>query len=285
MPWHCFIDYNGFENRKPCNAKLIIKNTESILPIQLENEHLKHELSAYRSDADMAKSMLEQDTDIMQKQLKVLQETIRNLQTQLMENNAKEKESMLRIGDLETRLRQANVKELLLKTKIVEAATNNKQSNNINHINSLSSSSSKSSLYNATTTDVDDGAAGMLTEQSKSVASSASADAMDRTTPPTTTASVTSAIGSSVRKAEPIETDEARIIGLVAAFLTVHPFGASLDYIYSYVQRSAPHLRPKQLEEILSRHVTTFSEQVSGVGANIERKWNFCGFNIDQRRE
>lgn len=213
----------------------------------------------------MVKSMLEQDTDVKDKQMKMLQETIRNLQTQLLENSAKEKESTNRIGDLEGRLRQANVKELLLKTKIVEATT--KQLNN--HINSMSSS--KSSLQSAV--DFDDAASSVHGDPPKCLAATEIA---------TTCQPVTMSPPTTVGKAQIIHPDEARIIGLVSTFLAVHPFGASLDYVYSYVQRSAPHLRPKQLEEILSRHDTTFSEEVTGVGAKIERKWKFCGFDIEQ---
>lgn len=217
----------------------------------MENDNLKSELAAYRSDADMVKSMLELDTDVKEKQLKVLQETIRNLQTQLLENNAKEKETMGRIGDLEARLKQAHVKELLLKTKIVEA------SSKLHHQHSAANSSKNSSSH-----DSDDSSAAL--------------------------ADTAEGNGSgqqqlAVRSAEPaIHPDEARIIGLVSTFLVVHPFGASLDYVFSYVQRAAPQLRPKHLEEILARYDRTFSEEVTGVGAKIERKWKFCGFDVEQ---
>lgn len=219
----------------------------------MENDNLKSELAAYRSDADMVKSMLELDTDVKEKQLKVLQETIRNLQTQLLENNAKEKETMGRIGDLEARLKQAHVKELLLKTKIVEA------SSKLHHQHSAATSSKNSSSQ-----DSDDSSA--------AVAETADGNGCGQHQQQ-----------PAVRSAEPvIHPDEARIIGLVSTFLVVHPFGASLDYVFSYVQRAAPQLRPKHLEEILARYDRTFSEEVTGVGAKIERKWKFCGFDIEQ---
>ena len=66
----------------------------------------------------LVRSDQKSDTDVREKQFKVLQETIRNLQTQLLENKAKEKEFNMKISDLEVKLKQANVKELLLKTKI-----------------------------------------------------------------------------------------------------------------------------------------------------------------------
>lgn len=239
----------------------------------MENETLKNELAAYRSDADMVKSMLELDTDVKEKQLKVLQETIRNLQTQLLENNAKEKETMVRIGDLEARLKQAHVKELLLKTKIVEASSRQHQ-NQHQHQHHHQHSAAGSSKNSSSSPDSDD--------SSSTAAAAAVADGADGANghhqhqQQTTTTTI-------IKPPEPaIHPDEARIIGLVSTFLVVHPFGASLDYVFSYVQRAAPQLRPKHLEEILARYDRTFSEEVSGVGAKIERKWKFCGFDIEQ---
>lgn len=221
---------------------------------QIENENLKSELASYRSDADMVKSMLELDTDVKEKQLKVLQETIRNLQTQLLDNTTKEKEHIVRVSELEAKLKQANVKELLLKTKIVEA--------------------SKQQL-NVIARPLDDVAVDVTV-----IAPTTSIINLDDRTTKVDVMSTQPNLGTVV-KAERIDMDVARIIGLVATFLVVHPFGASLDYVFSYVQRSAPHLRPKELEEILSRYGSTFSEEVTGVGAKIERKWKFCGFDTE----
>lgn len=221
---------------------------------QVENESLKTELAVYRSDADIVKSMLELDTDVKEKQLKVLQETIRNLQTQLLDNNAKEKQTLGKIAELEARLKQAHVKELLLKTKIVEASK-------------LAMHTKNSTAMHA---DADADAPADAAAASKGGATDADTAAGAAAAPP---------VGRI--KTEPIRPDEARIIGLVSTFLVVHPFGASLDYVFSYVQRAAPQLRPKQLEEILARYDTTFSEEVRGVGAKIERKWRFCGFDVE----
>lgn len=196
----------------------------------------------------MLKSM-DLDKDIKEKQMQVLQETIRNLQTQLLENKNKEKENISKIIDLETRLKQANVKELLLKTKIVEAS---KQTTKL-------SDGDESDII-----DLDD----------------VKVDKTDAKQHVTNVNVSTTAMKSERNYSEEtrIGLMEARLIGLVSTFLVVHPFGASLDYIFSYVQRTAPNLRPKELEEILSRYGSIFNEEVSGIGAKIERKWKFCGF-------
>jgi hypothetical protein len=51
----------------------------------------------------------------------VLQETIRNLQRKLLETSTKEKQNEAKIVELEDSVRESNVKELLLRTKIANA--------------------------------------------------------------------------------------------------------------------------------------------------------------------
>lgn len=53
----------------------------------------------------------------------MLQETIRNLQRKLIETNTKEKQNEAKISDLEELIRDSNVKELLLRTKIANSRT------------------------------------------------------------------------------------------------------------------------------------------------------------------
>lgn len=61
--------------------------------------------------------------ELKNKQIKVLQETIRNLQRKLIETNTKEKLNDSKISELEEAIRDANVKELLLRTKVANART------------------------------------------------------------------------------------------------------------------------------------------------------------------
>lgn len=208
----------------------------------------------------------ESEADFRSQQLKVLHEAIRNLQTQLLQNKANEKENLAKISALEKQLKQANVKELLLKTRIVDVT---KQQN-------VSLKAEQSDIE---------------ISENESDKGSDVIDCTQQLTPTqtaSTTASSTSSLSEGISiqctsstgaTAPAINADEARLIGLVSTFLVVHPFGASLDYVYSYVQRMSPRLRPKELEEILGRYATIFSEEVTGVGAQIERKWKFCGFD------
>lgn len=71
---------------------------------------------------------------------------------------------------------------------------------------------------------------------------------------------------------------EAKLVGLVCCFLHVHPTGASLDYIWSYLHRLGVVCRVSELETLLEKMSVIFRQEVSGVGATIERRWHFTGY-------
>ncbi|CAG5989657.1 unnamed protein product [Menidia menidia] len=71
---------------------------------------------------------------------------------------------------------------------------------------------------------------------------------------------------------------EALLVGIISTFLHVHPFGASIEYICSYLQRLDTKINPGEVEALLSRLPCTFRQELSGVGASLEKRWNFCGF-------
>ncbi|XP_018577182.1 ecto-NOX disulfide-thiol exchanger 2 [Anoplophora glabripennis] len=72
---------------------------------------------------------------------------------------------------------------------------------------------------------------------------------------------------------------DAKLIGIISAFLNVHPFGAGLDYIWSYVSKIESNLRPAEIESLMNRFPTVFKQELVGIGANIERRWIFNAFN------
>jgi hypothetical protein len=39
-----------------------------------------------------------------------------------------------------------------------------------------------------------------------------------------------------------------------------------------------PTLRPGEVESLMSRFPTVFRQELSGIGANMERRWQFAGF-------
>lgn len=71
---------------------------------------------------------------------------------------------------------------------------------------------------------------------------------------------------------------DAKLIGLVSMFLHLHPDGASLDYLWSYVHTREPTLQPCDVEVLLSKFPALFPLEVTGVGATLERRWKFGGF-------
>ncbi|XP_059476536.1 ecto-NOX disulfide-thiol exchanger 2 isoform X2 [Neocloeon triangulifer] len=75
-----------------------------------------------------------------------------------------------------------------------------------------------------------------------------------------------------------ISSSDAKLIGLISMFLHVHPFGAGIDYIWSYLQKVEPNLRTSEVEALMNRFPSVFKQELSGIGANMERKWIFAGF-------
>lgn len=71
---------------------------------------------------------------------------------------------------------------------------------------------------------------------------------------------------------------EAKLIGIISTFLNVHPFGAGLDYLWSYVTKLESNLKPSDLEVLMSRFPTVFKQELSGIGANMERRWQFNAY-------
>lgn len=211
------------------------------------------------------------NSDVKDQQLKVLQETIRNMQTQLMDNKMREKDNLQKLTDLEMRLKQANVKELLLKTKIVEAAKN--------------SISSSISALGSETDDCDNDDIVCLDDDDNDVPENIPSLEVNVTVPPKNDIDAAIRQYSSDEKHEVhsrLNNVEAHIICLVSTFLVVHPFGANLDNIHSYVQRTignrSPLLGPNELEEILCQYSSIFRVENIIVGAASERHWKFCGF-------
>ncbi|XP_016041009.1 ecto-NOX disulfide-thiol exchanger 2 isoform X7 [Erinaceus europaeus] len=91
----------------------------------------------------------------------------------------------------------------------------------------------------------------------------------------------------------PIKSErEALLVGIISTFLHVHPFGASIEYICSYLHRldnkmlsfgganraSGARICTSDVECLMSRLQHTFKQEMTGVGASLEKRWKFCGF-------
>ncbi|XP_026865401.2 ecto-NOX disulfide-thiol exchanger 1 isoform X1 [Electrophorus electricus] len=71
---------------------------------------------------------------------------------------------------------------------------------------------------------------------------------------------------------------EALLLGIISTFLHVHPFGANIEYLWSYIQRLDAKVSPSELERLMVRLPNMFKQEFSGVGATLEKRWKFCGF-------
>uniref|UniRef100_A0A8D3AVV8 RRM domain-containing protein n=1 Tax=Scophthalmus maximus TaxID=52904 RepID=A0A8D3AVV8_SCOMX len=72
---------------------------------------------------------------------------------------------------------------------------------------------------------------------------------------------------------------EALLLGIISTFLHVHPFGANLEYLVSYIQRLDSKVSAAELERLMVRLPAVFRQELSGVGATLEKRWKFCGFD------
>ncbi|XP_041697425.1 ecto-NOX disulfide-thiol exchanger 2 [Coregonus clupeaformis] len=71
---------------------------------------------------------------------------------------------------------------------------------------------------------------------------------------------------------------EALLVGIISTFLHVHPFGASIEYICSYLQRLNTKINTGEVGALLGQLPCTFRQELTGVGASLEKRWKFCGF-------
>lgn len=71
------------------------------------------------------------------------------------------------------------------------------------------------------------------------------------------------------------------LTGLISIFLHIHPFGAGVDYICSFLQKTVPSLKVTEIEQMMSKFPSVFQQEVVGIGANMERRWKYVGFNIE----
>ena len=75
------------------------------------------------------------------------------------------------------------------------------------------------------------------------------------------------------------------VTGVIATFLHVHPFGATVDYISSYLSRLGIVIRSSELEDLLEQLPTVFTLEIKGVGASIEKLWTFTAFSLEKNTE
>lgn len=173
--------------------------------------------------------------------IEVLQETIRNLQTQLLENKAKEVERQNRICELEGELKDANVRQLLLKTKIATSK-----------VVAASSTASVSSSKPEDDSDCEETPiVAVVTAEPQGIA---------RAEEPLVAGSGTMVSTIETEKATTSDR-EAKLVALASAFLIIHPQGVSFDQVWTYVGRYVTEMKPKELDDIFARYQELFERK------------------------
>ncbi|GIY07608.1 ecto-NOX disulfide-thiol exchanger 1 [Caerostris darwini] len=76
-----------------------------------------------------------------------------------------------------------------------------------------------------------------------------------------------------------LSANETRFVSLIATFLHVHPFGASIDYICSYLNKIDSTVSTRDVENLLKRFPVLFKEKSTGIGATLEKKWTYIVLN------
>ncbi|XP_046609696.1 ecto-NOX disulfide-thiol exchanger 2 isoform X1 [Neodiprion virginianus] len=196
-------------------------DVEGLQNLKEENDSLRCQLEAYKNEVDVLKSETKTEIDSKEKQMKMLQQTLKGMQEQLVQSKKQQVQDDQKIKDLTGKL-NATKKEDPAESEII-------------------------------TLDKDDD----INEE-------------PRTPKPPLL----------LPGCVPVNQREAKLIGLIATFLHIHPFGASVDYVWSYLQKMEPGLRPNEVENLMQRFPQVFKQELSGIGANMERRWQFCGFNV-----
>uniref|UniRef100_A0A182K719 RRM domain-containing protein n=1 Tax=Anopheles christyi TaxID=43041 RepID=A0A182K719_9DIPT len=206
-----------------------------------EQDHKDHGTDTDRSTTDAIEHQTIHESELKMKilHIEVLQETIRNLQTQLLENKAKETERQARICELEDELKDANVKQLLLKTKI--ATTKAAAS----CATSISSSGKGGDSESEECPAVNVPEATIATVRPVEMVSKATA----------TTETTGSADGPAM--VAPNER-EAKIVAFASTFLMINPLGVPFEQVWAYVGRYVNEMKPKELEDVFARYQQLF---------------------------
>ncbi|CAH0663774.1 unnamed protein product [Spodoptera exigua] len=72
-----------------------------------------------------------------------------------------------------------------------------------------------------------------------------------------------------------VNASEAKLISLLSAFLVVHPLGATLDYLVSYIKSMHSNVTQVSVLDVLQKYTDVFRCKTNGVNTSIEPVWFF----------
>ncbi|XP_076225469.1 ecto-NOX disulfide-thiol exchanger 1 isoform X3 [Nomia melanderi] len=180
-------------------------DSERLQVLKEENDSLRCQLEAYKNEVDLLKSETKSDIDAKDKQMKMLQQTLKGMQEQLMQSRKQQAQDDQKIKDLTVKL-NATKKEEPRESEII-------------------------------TLDKDDD----INEEPR--------------TP--------------------------KQLSLTSSFVQITQKDAKLiDYLWSYLQKMEHGIKPNEVEALMQRFPQVFKQDLFGIGANMERRWQFSGFNV-----
>ncbi|XP_052368526.1 ecto-NOX disulfide-thiol exchanger 2-like isoform X2 [Oncorhynchus keta] len=242
-----------------------------------ENDSLRCQLDAYRNEVELLKQEQgknqehtppqhsEEDT-IRQQQLTFLQQALQGMQKQLLKmcEEMKQREAELEKSVEDKQQLESQVQSLkeglesLKKTRIPQLETSPRDDRG---------SEESADQVNLETSPQDDRGSEESADQEATALEVVSCSQEKESLPP-------EKIPSS-----PVYSErEALLVGIISTFLHVHPFGASIEYIFSYLQQLDTKINTGQVGALLGRLPCTFRQELTGVGASLEKRWKFCGF-------
>ncbi|KAI9541523.1 Ecto-NOX disulfide-thiol exchanger 1 [Dissostichus eleginoides] len=220
-----------------------------------ENDSLRCQLDAYRNEVELLKQeqgknqpMISEEDNTRSQQLSFLQQALQGMQKQLLRMRDELKER-------EAELQKSMEEKQQLKNQIhdFKSGLHNLQPTHTSQPETLNQDDRWSEQSANQVSDV---------TASSVVSCSQDKEALPEKNP-----------------LSPVNSErDALLIGIISTFLNVHPFGASMEYICSYLQRLDTKINTSEVEALLSRLPGTFRQELSGVGASLEKRWSFCGF-------
>ncbi|KAM7389172.1 hypothetical protein PAMP_023165 [Pampus punctatissimus] len=218
-----------------------------------ENDSLRCQLDAYRNEVELLKQeqgknqpMRSEEDNTHSQQLSFLQEALQGMQKQLlrMKEELKQREAELERSIEDKQLLKNHIDNLKVELQNLQTHTHKETLNR----DDRGSEQSDNQVSDVTASPV--------------VSCSQEKEGLPEKNQPS-----------------PVHSErDALLVGIISTFLHVHPFGASIEYICSYLQRLDTKINPSKVEALLSRLPCTFRKELTGVGASLEKRWSFCGF-------
>ncbi|KAJ8309907.1 hypothetical protein KUTeg_011772 [Tegillarca granosa] len=225
-------------------------DAEQLNTLKEDNDSLRCQLEAYKNEIDMVKQENTNNLESKEKEMKMLRQALQGMQQQLI--LAKQQAS-----DIE-KAREIEVKQLKEKVRQRSQSEGEKEA--------------KEDKEGKETGDADKTDDTDETKEDDVTTETSTKDSPTKEIPGVDIPLVSSSTGITMTE------KQAKLIGLISCFLHVHPTGASVDYIWSYLSQLGLHSRTSELEDLLDKLPMLFKRELSGVGASIERKWQFIGY-------